>query len=66
MNTKCGLCSGKGVIQRDGKKIGNRQPFTLICSSCNGVGHHSIGGGGSGDDYEEALALAALSRPVLA
>jgi len=50
MNVKCDECKGKGVIQRDGKLIGNRQPYTLVCKDCNGVGHHRVSS--SGEDIE--------------
>ncbi len=42
MNVKCDECKGKGVIQKDGKHVGNHQPYTLICPDCNGVGHARI------------------------
>jgi DnaJ-class molecular chaperone len=50
MNTKCGLCKGKGIVRRDGKLVGNRQPFDLVCSGCNGVGHYSVPSPPSFDD----------------
>lgn len=40
MNHPCNHCKAKGYIQRDGKMVGNRQPYTLACPVCNGVGHY--------------------------
>lgn len=40
MNLRCDRCKATGMIQKPGKGIGNGQPYSLVCPSCNGVGHY--------------------------
>jgi hypothetical protein len=65
MNTRCDNCKGKGAIQKDGKAVGNHQPYTLTCPICNGVGHHRVPGI-EYDDWEDVLAREVLAGRTLA